>query len=238
MLRSDQIIARLRKLGDHDIAVHSMRYFKTGRGEYGEGDKFLGIMVPVLRTCAREYREMPASEVFKLLKSPFHEARLIALFILVRSYTAAGSGAEKEAIYRGYLAHAGHINNWDLVDCSAGHIVGAHLFDRDRRPIYRLVRSENLWERRIGVMATSHFIAKGDFADTLAVAAMLLQDRQDLIHKAIGWMLREVGKRNRRVEEAFLAKHCRIMPRTMLRYAIEKFPEAKRRAYLLGKRRA
>ena len=233
--QAGQITSKLRQLGNSACAAHAQRYFKTGKGEYGEGDRFLGIRVPALRKCAREYRDTPTGEVFRLLESPLHEARLLALFILVGQYSSAKTDAKRQAIYNGYLGHIRHINNWDLVDCSAGRIVGAHLFDRDRRPIYRLVRSKSLWERRIGIMATSHFIAKGDFSDTLAVARLLLHDREDLIHKAVGWMLREVGNRNRKAEEKFLQKHSGKMPRTMLRYAIEKFPETRRLAYLRGK---
>ena len=232
--QTKQIVNRLRELGDSDIAAHSQRFFKTGPGEYGEGDRFLGIRVPIIRTCVREYRAISLQDTVELLKSPFHEARLLALLMLVAKYSAAKKNAERGAIYRTYLKHTEFINNWDLVDSSAEHIVGVHLFSRDRRPIYRLVRSSGLWERRIGVMSTFHFVKREDFADTLAIAEMLLGDKEDLIHKAVGWMLREVGKRDRKVEEGFLAKHYKQMPRTMLRYAIEKLPETERLAYLHG----
>ena len=232
--QSKQIVSKLRELGDSDIAAHSQRFFKTGPGEYGEGDRFLGIRVPTVRKCVREYRTISLPETVELLKSPFHEARLLALLILVAKYSSAKTGAEREAIYRSYLRHTESINNWDLVDCSAEHIVGAHLFSKDRKPIYRLVRSSGLWERRIGVMSTFHFIKKEDFSDTLAIAELLLGDREDLIHKAVGWMLREVGNRDRRTEEKFLTKHYKQMSRTMLRYAIEKLPETERLAYLHG----
>jgi 3-methyladenine DNA glycosylase AlkD len=233
---TSRVIKKLQALGDRDIAAHSQRFFKTGKGQYGEGDRFLGIRVPTIRKYVGEYRTLPLEETLELLKSPFHEARLLALLILVAKFSAANqsSSADQEAVYRSYLGHTKYINNWDLVDCSAEHIVGAHLFSRDRKPIYRLVRSKSMWERRIGIVSTFHFIKRQDFSDTLAVVELLLHDKEDLIHKAAGWMLREVGKRDRNAEKRFLAKHYRQMPRTMLRYAIEKFPESERQAYLLG----
>jgi len=227
---------KLRELSDSDIAAHSQRFFKTGKGEYGEGDRFLGIRVPIIRKCVREYRAISLEDTLKLLKSPLHEARLLALLILVAKYSSTNMNSEQEAIYRSYLSHTRFINNWDLVDCSAEHIVGAHLFLKDRKPIYRLVRSRSMWERRIGVMSTFHFIKREDFSDTLAIAELLLHDQEDLIHKAVGWMLREMGKRNRNGEERFLVKYYKEMPRTMLRYAIEKLPEIERLAYLHGKK--
>lgn len=229
-----QIIKRLRELGDSDIAAHSQRFFKTGKGEYGEGDRFLGIRVPVVRKCVTEFRRISLEDALEVLKSPFHEARLLALLVLVDKYSSGRSDSERESVYRAYLGNTGYINNWDLVDCSAAHVVGAHLFSRDRRPIYRLVGSSDLWERRIGVMSTFYFIRQGDFADTLAVAEQLLDDPEDLIHKAVGWMLREVGNRDLETEEVFLKKHHQQMPRTMLRYAIEKLPERRRLKYLHG----
>lgn len=229
-----EIIRQLHKLGNPAIAAHAQRFFKTGKGEYGEGDQFLGIRVPTIRKCVTKYRAIPLADILELLKSPWHEARLLALLILVTQYSSKNGPAEQGAIYRFYLNHTNYINNWDLVDCSAEHIVGARLFGRARTPIYRLARSRSLWERRIGVMATFHFVKKNDFADTLAVAELLLPDQEDLIHKAAGWMLREVGKRNPNAEKKFLAKNYRKMPRTMLRYAIERLPENERQAYLQG----
>jgi 3-methyladenine DNA glycosylase AlkD len=225
---------KLRELGDSGIAAQSQRFFKTGKGEYGEGDRFLGIRVPTIRKCVREYRAISLDDTLNLLKSPFHEARLLALLILVAKYSSTNMSNEQEAIYRSYLSHTKFINNWDLVDCSAEHIVGAYLFCKNRKPIYRLVQSESLWERRIGIMSTFHFIKRNDFSDTLAIAELLLPDQEDLIHKAMGWMLREVGKRNQDLEESFLEKHYKKMPRTMLRYAIEKLPAIERLAYLQG----
>lgn len=230
-----QILNRLQSLGDPEIAAHSQRFFKTGPGEYGEGDIFLGIRVPVLHSCLRDYRRIPLSEALELLQSPYHEARMLALLILVAQYGSSKKEAERRDIYEAYLRHTRFINNWDLVDCSAQHIVGAHLLSRDRKPLYTLARSRVLWERRIAVLATFAFIRQGEFADTLSLAEILLHDSKDLIHKAVGWMLREVGKRDQAVLEALLSRHSQNMPRTMLRYAIEKLPEDKRKTYLRGK---
>ncbi|HNR93454.1 MAG TPA: DNA alkylation repair protein [Kiritimatiellia bacterium] len=231
MTSSRQIILRLKALGSDEIARHSQRFFKTGKGEYGEGDLFLGIRVPVIRQCVKEWRDLPLDVVLEILQSPFHEARLLALLIMVKQY-AAGSEQARNALYRVYLHHTACINNWDLVDCSAEHVVGAHLFTRSRAPLYRLAKSESLWERRIALLATFHFIRRNDFEDLLKLAEMLLPDREDLIHKAAGWMLREVGKRDRSIETEFLERHARSMPRTMLRYAIERFPESARQRFL------
>ncbi|MHB1390643.1 MAG: DNA alkylation repair protein [Thermoleophilia bacterium] len=232
-VRSKQIITRLQTLGDPEIALHSQRFFKTGKGEYGEGDHFLGIRVPVLRKRAREFSGTPLPDTLALLKSHLHEARLLALLLLVADYTK-GSTGEQLDIYDAYLGHTQFINNWDLVDSSAAQIVGAHLFHADRQPLHRLARSHSLWERRISVIATLYFIRRDDFFDTLALAVVLLDDREDLIHKAVGWMLREVGNRDVNAETGFLIKYYRWMPRTMLRYAIEKFPETERQAFLQG----
>lgn len=231
-----EIIDRLHSLSDKDIAAHSRRFFKTGKGQYGEGDLFLGIRVPILRKCVRHYRDISLENTLELLKSPFHEARLLALLILVAKYSAASPNAGQKEIYNAYLKNTSWINNWDLVDCSAEHVVGAYLFARDREPLYRLARSGNMWERRIAAMSTFHFIKKGDFAETIALAKLLLQDKEDLIHKAAGWMLRETGKRRLCILDDFLLEYYKVMPRTMLRYAIEKYPEDERLAYLKGTR--
>jgi 3-methyladenine DNA glycosylase AlkD len=228
---ADEIVARLQALGDPGQARFAACYFRTGPGEYGQGDRFLGIRVPVLRRLVREYRGLPLEQTAELLRSPWHEARLLACLLLADAY-ARGDGAARDAIYRLYLAHTKHINSWDLVDTSAPHVVGAHLQEGDRTVLERLARSESVWERRIAVLATQHFIRRGDFGTTLRVAEMLVNDPHDLIHKAVGWMLREVGDRDRGAEEAFLLRHHRTMPRTMLRYAIEKFPPDLRQAYL------
>lgn len=223
----------LKELGDAEIARHSTRFFKTGKGEYGEGDKFLGIRVPVLRKLVKTYQDWPILDVSKLLKSEFHEERLLALLMLVALFSS-GTAEDQQGIYRLYLRNTENINNWDLVDSSAEHIVGAYLINRSKKPIYKLARSDNFWERRIAMMSTYHFIKKNEFKDALGIAEILKNDAEDLIHKAVGWMLREIGKRKLSVEESFLKKHYKNMPRTMLRYAIEKFDEKKRRKYLQG----
>jgi len=221
----------LRAEADADDAVHLQRFFKTGPGQYGEGDRFLGVRVPVLRRLAREYRTLPADDAVVLLQSRWHEERLLGLLLLIGIYQR-GQGAEKQAVYVAYLAHTRHINNWDLVDASAEHIIGPHVSPGQLDVLERLAHSPDLWERRIAMLATFHWIKQGQFAPALRIAALLLADRHDLIHKAVGWMLREIGKRDRAVEKAFLREHCRVMPRTALRYAIEHFPERERRRYL------
>jgi 3-methyladenine DNA glycosylase AlkD len=229
------IRASLRPLGDAKIAQSSRWFFKTEPGQYGHGDRFLGIRVPTLRKAAREFRMAPPSAAFALLRSPFHEERLIALFMLVDRY-GRGTSADQQRIYERDLEHVPkYVNNWDLVDSSAPYIVGAHLAARSRAVLYELARSPYLWRRRVAIMATFWFVRRGSFDDTLALAKILLDDREDLIHKAAGWMLREVGNRNRAVAEAFVRQHCTRMPRTMLRYAIEKYPERLRRAYLAAR---
>ena len=229
-----EIQKRIRALGNQEIARHSQRFFKTAEGEYGEGDRFLGIRVPVLRKLAKQHRGISLETVFQLLSSEFHEERLFSLLILVLQFFR-GNEEERQTIYERYLKNTRFINNWDLVDSSAGQIVGAYLLERSRDPLYRLARSKNLWERRISIIATFYFIKRNDVDDTLKLSEILKQDPEDLIQKAVGWMLREIGNRNRATEERFLSKHYREMPRTMLRYAIEKFPEDKRQAYLKGK---
>jgi 3-methyladenine DNA glycosylase AlkD len=228
-----EIQRKLARRGDRQAAVFAQRYFKTGPGKYGEGDRFRGIRVPVLRELASQCRNVPLRSAARLLRSPYHEDRLLALLLLVRVYDRGDSAAQAK-IYGLYLKHTRFINNWDLVDVSAEHIVGAFLREKSRQPLYRLARSNALRERRIAVLATFHFIKRGEFGATLRVARMLLADREDLIHKAVGWMLREVGKRDPLTAKAFLRDHCRTLPRVMLRYAIEKFPEAERQRFLKG----
>ncbi len=223
----------LRRLGNNEIAEHSQRFFKTGKGEYGDGDKFLGIRVPILRKFAKKYNGTSVEDVSKLLKSQFHEERLLALIMLVGLFKRAKEKDQK-SIYDFYLDNTQFINNWDLVDCSAEHIVGVFLYVIDKEPLYTLADSNNLWERRISIMSTLYFIKQNKFADSLKISEILLHDEEDLIHKAVGWMLREIGKRDIEVEEGFLKKHYKNMPRTMLRYAIEKFSEEKRKGYLKG----
>ena len=223
----------MRKLANKKIAEHSQRFFKTGKGQYGEGDIFLGIRVPVLRKIAKKFRRISLAEVSKLLESKFHEERLLSILMLVNLFKS-GDEDDQELIYELYLDKTKFINNWDIVDISAGNIVGAFLFEKDKAPLYRLVFSENLWERRIAIVATFYFIRNDEFDDTLKIAEILFTDKEDLIHKAVGWMLREVGKRVIEIEEEFLEEHYLKMPRTMLRYAIERFPETRRKMYLKG----
>jgi 3-methyladenine DNA glycosylase AlkD len=228
-----QLKEELRSLGDADIASHSARFFKTGEGEYGAGDKFLGIRVPVIRKAVGRNRNVSLRAVLSLLRSKYHEERLFAVLSLVDRYQRA-EGEAKRKIFTHYLQNLRFVNNWDLVDSSAHLIVGPQLEGGCRNLLYRLAKSNDLWERRIAIMSTYHFIRQEDFDDTLAIATVLLNDNEDLIHKAVGWMLREVGNRDRKIEEGFLQSHYRDMPRTMLRYAIEKFPERRRKAYLNG----
>ncbi len=223
----------LQSLAIPEIARHSQRFFKTGPGQYGEGDLFLGIRVPKLRELAKEFIDSPLSEARRLLRSAYHEERLFALLLLVQKFSG-GNAARQKTIYEMYLKNTRYINNWDLVDLSAYLIVGSYLADKNRRPLYRLAQSASLWERRIAIISTFHFIKHNQFADTLKIAGLLLADQEDLMHKATGWMLREVGKRDLSAEKEFLKAHYRRMPRTMLRYAIEKFPEEERRKYLKG----
>jgi len=208
-------------------------FFKTGKGEYGEGDRFLGIAVPGIRRLGRQFRQLSLPDLTCLLESGYNEERLLALIILADQYRR-GDPALQETIFQAYLAHRKRVNNWNLVDASAPYIAGAHLLRRDRGVLYELVKSASLWDRRIAVIATFAFIRANDFEDTLRLARALLRDPQDLMHKACGWMLREVGKRDPRVLETFLGRHHAAMPRTMLRYAIERFAETRRQAYLTG----
>jgi 3-methyladenine DNA glycosylase AlkD len=221
----------LRGIGSPEVAAISARFFKTGPGQYGEGDVFIGVRVPMIRKVARDFKTLPLSQVKVLLHSDVHEERLLALVVMVLQFEKGDSRTRKR-VYDLYFANTEHINNWDLVDLSAPHIVGRYLNSKSRRPLYRLARSSSLWERRVAILATYHFIRQHDFDDTLKIAKMLLHDKEDLIHKAVGWMLREIGNRDLEVEENFLADHGGDMPRTMLRYAIERFPKRKRQEYL------
>lgn len=233
MIRATDVSRTLKKLGNKDIATHSSGFFKTGPGEYGEGDYFLGIRVPVLRQQSKEFRLLTLPEVLKLLHSSFHEERLLALLILVDQFRR-GTENDKKTIYDLYLDNSHWINNWDLVDCSAHLIVGPWLETRSTERLYQLAKSSLLWDRRIAMMATFHFIKLKRFDDTLAIADILLNDPHDLIHKSVGWMLREVGNRDHTVEVEFLLPRYQQMPRTMLRYAIEKFEEQERLGFLHG----
>ena len=225
------VVAELEALAAPAKAKAAAWFFKTGEGQYGHGDAFLGVTVPEQRRIAKRFAALPQGELRTLLRSPVHECRLTALLILVRQYER-GDASLRARIARFYLAHRARVNNWDLVDSSAPYILGRHLLDKDRAVLYRLARSRRLWDRRIAIIATAAFIRAGDYRDTLAIAKLLLADPHDLIHKAVGWMLREVGNRSLATEERFLKAHAARMPRTMLRYAIEKFHETKRAAYL------
>jgi 3-methyladenine DNA glycosylase AlkD len=224
----------LKKASNPEQAKIYLRFFKTGEGEYGEGDKFLGIKVPVSRNIAKLFRDLSLPEIQELLDSKIHDERLIALFVLIEQYRR-GIEQEKKVIYKFYLKNTKRINNWDLVDLSAERIIGAYLLEKDKKILFKLAGSKNLWERRISIISTFHFIRNGYYDATLKISEMLLNDDHDLIHKAVGWMLREVGNRNLPEEEKFLKKYYKTMPRTMLRYAIEKFSEKKRQAYMKGK---
>ncbi|MFA5118945.1 MAG: DNA alkylation repair protein [Candidatus Omnitrophota bacterium] len=228
-----QIQSQLRKASSRETKEVLQRFFKTGKGEYGEGDIFIGVKVPRIRKVARQFRSAVFDDTTRLLRSPIHEERLTALFILIDQFSNAKPDGKKK-IYGLYLEHTSFINNWDLVDLSAHHIVGAFLDGKDKSILRKLAVSKLLWDRRIAILATFYFIKHNQFRDALYLAKTLLTDKEDLIHKAVGWMLREVGKRDLAAEESFLKKHYRKMPRTMLRYAIERFPEKKRQAYLKG----
>lgn len=224
----------LKQYADREKAKVLQGFFKTGKGQYGEGDVFLGVQVPIVRKVAQRFIHLSLKELKTLIKSPIHEERLLALIILVLQYEKENT-LGRENIFKFYLASTRYINNWDLVDLTCIKIVGNFLFSGERDVLYSLARSSHLWERRIAIVSTHYFIKKDEFSDTLKIAKILIEDTHDLIHKAVGWMLREVGKRNIQVEEQFLKKYYKKMPRTMLRYAIEKFPEIQRQAYLKGR---
>ncbi len=233
LLTARAVQTRLRAQADPVRAAGCARFFKTGPGEYGEGDRFLGLTVPAQRAVAREFRDLPLPQIELLLDSPIHEDRLVALEILVMQYER-GDASQQAEVFRFYLAHTRGINNWDLVDTSARYIVGAHLFDRPRARVFRLARSKNLWERRIAMVATHEWIRRGDLTDALAIAELLLDDRHDLMHKAVGWTLREAGVQDRARLLRFLRDHYARVPRTALRYAIEHLPAGRRKKILAG----
>lgn len=217
-------------LANSTKAKHSAQFFKTQPGSYGAGDLFLGITVPAQRKIAKKYLDTPLNEVKQLLQNPYHEIRLTALMLLVYKYEKYA--LQREAIYNFYLSNLKYVNNWDLVDTSAYKIAGLYLLDKDRSVLTKLAQSSNLWDRRVAIIATFHFIKNNDFSTTLHLAKLLLHDQEDLMHKAVGWMLREVGNRDQAMEKQFLDEHYKVMPRTMLRYAIEKFTPAERKHYL------
>lgn len=222
----------IRQLADPEKALQLQAFFKTGKGQYGEGDRFYGITVPILRKLVKVYGHLSFDSLEKLIQSPIHEERLLSLLICVDQYKKAKSLSMKKAVYDFYVAHLDFVNNWDLVDLSSHHVVGDYLYDKNRRVLYGWAKNKNLWDRRIAIVSTYYFIKRKDYQTTLDLAEILLPDKEDLIHKAAGWMLREVGKMDLKVEEGFLKSFCSRMPRTMLRYAIERFPENKRQYYL------
>ncbi|MBI2069736.1 MAG: DNA alkylation repair protein [Elusimicrobia bacterium] len=227
----DLLKAKLRALASPKKAVILQGFFKTGPGQYGEGDRFIGVTVPQIRHIARSGPDLPLEGIRELLRRGVHEERLLGLLILTERFQGA-FGKERSKLFKFYLHHLTWVNNWDLVDSSAHHIVGAYLEDKDRSLLDRLAASSRLWDRRVAMVATLHFIRKGQFDDTLRLARSLLNDQEDLMHKAAGWMLREVGKRNEAVLTGFLEAHAPSMPRTMLRYAIERLSAAKKKRFL------
>ncbi len=227
MKTSVKIRNELRAVADSSKVPVLQGFFKTGLGQYGEGDIFVGVTVPQSRMIAKLYQSAELDDVKELLQSKIHEERLVALLILVRKYDSGEKG-----IVDFYLEHLQHVNNWDLVDLTAPNILGKHLANKNRSPLYKLARSSSVWKRRVAIVATYNFIRNNDFGDTLRIAEILLQDSHDLIHKASGWMLREVGKRNISLLQNFLDRNYKKMPRTMLRYAIERLPERQRKFYI------
>ncbi len=234
---SDDLVSlknEVKKASNPVQAMTLQRFFKTGPGEYGEGDIFAGLKVPVSRAIALKYKHLSLQDISVILKSPVHEERIIALFILIAKYKKE-SPEGREKIFRFYLKNRKYINNWDLVDLSAPNIIGDYLLDKGKDLLYEYAQSKNLWEKRIAVIATYTFIRKGDLLHTFTISDLLLNDKNDLIHKGVGWMLREAGKRDYDALEEYLIPRYSKMPRTMLRYAIEKFPEIRRKDFLLGR---
>ena len=224
----------IRSLADKERAIHSKKFFKTGKGEYGYGDIFLGVRTPQIRSIAKKNISISTTEMKTLIKSKYHEERLLGLIILANKYSKDKDEKVRNQLYKIYVSSFKYVNNWDLVDVTCPHVIGKHLMDKERSILYSWARSEDLWTKRIAIVSTHWFIRKNDLDDTFKIAEILLNDEHDLIHKAVGWMLREAGKRDLEKEEIFLKKHYKSMPRTMLRYSIEKFPEPKRQKYLKG----
>jgi 3-methyladenine DNA glycosylase AlkD len=232
LLEAKAIHSELRAVADPEKAKILARFFKTGRGDYGEGDQFLGVVMPRVRRIVKAHRQASDEDILSLLHSKYHEERMTSLLLLVERFRR-GDETRKKAIYSLYLDNTAWINNWDLVDLTAPHIVGAWLFGKDRTALNPLALSKNLWERRIAALSTFYFISHGEYGEALGIAELLLHDPHDLIHKAVGWMLREIGKRcSMEIERRFLDAHAATMPRTMLRYAIERFPKRLRLKYL------
>jgi 3-methyladenine DNA glycosylase AlkD len=236
-MKYSELLRDVKRYSMKDRARSNAWFFKTGKGEYGEGDRFRGLTMGEERKLAKMYRDLDFSDIEKLLESPWHEERMIGLLILVLRYETTKDDSVKEKVFDFYVAHRSAVNNWDLVDVTTPNIVGDFLSRRkDRSMLYKWARSKNLWERRMAMLATFRFIRSGDFADTIALSEMFLRDMEDLIHKAVGWMLREIGKRDVSALTLFLDRHAAYMPRTMLRYAIERFSPDKRRYFLHMKR--
>ena len=224
----------IRALANKEIAQHSLRFFKTDKGEYGHGDLFLGVRAPKIRLIAKKHIDISITDMKTLIQSKYHEERFLGLIILVNKYAKTKDKKNRNQLYKIYVYSFKYINNWNLVDVTCPHVTGKHLIDKDRTILYKWAKSEDLWTKRIAMVSTFSFIRKNDLEDTFKIAEILLHDEHDLIHKAVGWMLREAGKRDLKREETFLKKYYKTMPRTMLRYAIEKLPETKRQKYLKG----
>ena len=224
----------IRALANKEIAQHSLRFFKTDKGEYGHGDLFLGVRAPQIRLIAKKHIDISITDMKTLIQSKYHEERFLGLIILVNKYAKTKDKKNRNQLYKIYVSSFKYINNWNLVDVTCPHVTGKHLIDKDRTILYKWAKSEDLWTKRIAMVSTFSFIRKNDLEDTFKIAEILLHDEHDLIHKAVGWMLREAGKRDIKKEETFLKKYYKTMPRTMLRYSIEKFPESKRQKYLKG----
>ena len=222
----------IRELADAEIAKHSLRFFKTDKGQYGFGDIFLGVRAPKIRSIAKKHIDISIADMKTLIQSKYHEERFLGLIILVNKYSKTKDKKNRNQLYKIYVSSFKYINNWDLVDVTCPHVTGKHLMDKDRTILYKWAKSEDLWTKRIAMVSTFSFIRKNDLEDTFKIAEILLHDEHDLIHKAVGWMLREAGKRDLKREETFLKKYYKTMPRTMLRYAIERFEETKRQSYL------
>ena len=233
-MNAEFIITELQSIGTHEKAIHLQKFFKTGPGQYGEGDVFIGVVVPITRNIAKSNIRISITEIRKLLKSKYHEARLCALLILTERFKKAAEKERKE-IFDFYLKNASCVNNWDLVDLSCPTIVGLFLLNKERKILYKLAESNYLWEQRIAIASTYAFIRENEFFDTLELSKKLLSHKHDLMHKAVGWMLREVGKRNHKVLTDFLEKYATQLPRTTLRYAIEHYPESERQYFLKKK---
>ena len=224
----------IRALANKEIAQHSLRFFKTDKGEYGHGDLFLGVRAPKIRLIAKKHIDISITDMKTLIQSKYHEERFLGLIILVNKYAKTKDKKNRNQLYKIYVSSFKYINNWNLVDVTCPHVTGKHLIDKDRTILYKWAKSEDLWTKRIAMVSTFSFIRKNDLEDTFKIAEILLHDEHDLIHKAVGWMLREAGKRDIKKEETFLKKYYKTMPRTMLRYSIEKFPESKSQKYLKG----